>query len=215
MSAEPFTPRNDEPARIPALAAPYPDDVADLLRRMVLPAARAHDPIYTEFAARRTPAIFATLVRNRPLGEVIARLRSFTHGESGVPARQRELLAHRVTARLGAEYEWSLHAEVYGTKLGLDQDTIDATVTASPTDPRWTTQDTLTLWLADELLETNGISDELWAQLSERYDTQILLSMLFLVGFYATNSWLMNGIRVAPEPDTPLFPGHRATGAHS
>ena len=202
----------DAEPRVLPLRPPYSAEVAELLHRMTVPVGKENDPVYKDVAAQ-APTIFATVARNAALGETIAKTRTFTHSGSGIPPRQRELLAHRATARLGAEYEWSLHAAAYGANIGLDQDTIDATVTATSSDPRWTGTDALIIRLVDELIDTNQVSDELWSALSAEYDTSALLSLLFFVGLYTAYSWLQNGIRIQVEPGTPRFPHNRENEA--
>ncbi|KAA0085611.1 hypothetical protein CIW52_06885 [Mycolicibacterium sp. P9-64] len=191
--------------RISPLRPPFSPAAAALLRRMTVPAGKEDDPVYEAFA-ERAPAIFAILARNEALAELMAHVRAFTHGGSGIPTRERELLVHRVTARLNAEYEWSMHAAVLGVAVGLDQATIDATVTAEGSDPCWAGVDALIIRLVDELIDTNEVSDELWSALSVHYEQSEVLSLLFLTGLYTTYSWLGNGVRVQVEPGTPRFP---------
>lgn len=195
------------PIRIAPVTEPYSQDTADLIYRIRMPVGRSSDPTYRTLAAGPLPTFFALAARFPAFGETLVHLRSFIHTIPGLSLRQRELIVHRLTARLGNEYEWSLHAASYGEQAGLDQGTIDATVTTSPDNySEWSGADSLSVQLVDQLLDSNGIDDTLWSQLSEEYDEETVVSIIFLAGFYAQVSWVMNAVRIPNEPGTPRFP---------
>ena len=60
--------------------------------------------------------------------------------------------------------------------------------------------------LADELHDTNTVSDELWAQLTERYTDQQLLELIVTAGWYRTLAYVINAARIPPEPWAARFP---------
>jgi alkylhydroperoxidase family enzyme len=47
--------------------------------------------------------------------------------------------------------------------------------------------------------------DELWAQLSARYRDEAILELLMLAGTYRTVSYLVNSLRLPPEPGARRF----------
>lgn len=199
-----------EAIRILPAMEPYSKDTADLLQRIRMPVGRSSDPTYRSLAAGPLPTFFALAARFPALGETLVHLRAFIHTIPGLPLRQRELIVHRLTARLDNEYEWSLHAASYGERAGLDQDILDATVTTSPGSySQWKDSDLLSVQLVDQLVDSNGIDDSLWRLLSKEYDEETLVSILFLAGFYAQVSWVMNSVRIPNEPGTPRFPHNR------
>ncbi|MEX3758779.1 carboxymuconolactone decarboxylase family protein [Mycobacteroides abscessus] len=207
---------NIGPIRIRPATEPYSEDTADLLQRIRMPAGRSSDPTYRSLAAGPLPTFFALAARFPALGETLVHLRAFIHTIPGLPLRQRELIVHRLTARLDNEYEWSLHAASYGERAGLDQDILDATVTTSPGNySRWKYSDLLSVQLVDQLVDSNEIDDSLWQLLREEYDEETLISILFLTGFYAQVSWVMNSVRIPNEPGTPRFPHNRETTQRS
>lgn len=60
--------------------------------------------------------------------------------------------------------------------------------------------------LADELYETNTVSDALWARLSERLADDQLLEAVIVCGWYRLISYVINAAGVQPEPWAARFP---------
>ena len=60
--------------------------------------------------------------------------------------------------------------------------------------------------LADELHDTCGVSEELWAELAERFSEDELLELLIIAGQYRLISYIVNGARVELEPWAARFP---------
>ena len=176
-------------ARIEPLVPPYPDDVADDLRRMMPPGMA---PI----------ALFRTLAKNPRV------LRRFRRGSlldpGSVEVRHRELVILRTTALAGAAYEWGVHVAFFAGAAGLSERQVRATVRDDP--DAWSDMDRLILRLADELHEGAQLSDETFAALREALSEAQVLELLALAGFYRCVSYLVNATGVAPEPGTPSFP---------
>jgi 4-carboxymuconolactone decarboxylase len=188
----------DTTPRITPLEPPYDAETGEMLRRWMPPGA-AIEPL----ALFRTLAIHGELMsRMRPLGSGI-----LNHGQ--VSPRDREIVLHRTCARAGAEYEWGVHAVAFGQAVGLTEDQISATAFACATDDDcWSEEDAQLLRLADELHDTNTVSDELWAELSPRYSDQQLLELIVTAGWYRTLSYVINATRVPLEPWAARFPAH-------
>lgn len=126
------------------------------------------------------------------------------HGR--IDPREREILIHRACARAGAEYEWGVHAVAFGGPLGLTEAQLNATVNGAPDDPAWSEHDALLIRMADELHDTCTISDTLWRSLAASYESDQLLELLIIAGWYRLISYVINGVRVAPEPWAQRFP---------
>src|SRR6185437_424012 len=158
----------DTTPRIAPLEPPYDPDTGEMLRRWMPPAA-AIEPL----ALFRTLAIHGELMsRMRPLGSGI-----LNHGQ--VPPRDREIVLHRTCARAGAEYEWGVHAVAFAQAVGLTEDQISATAFACATDDDcWSEEEAQLLRLADELHDTDTISDALWTRLRTRYTEEQLLELI-------------------------------------
>jgi 4-carboxymuconolactone decarboxylase len=186
----------DATPRIRPLEPPYDTDTGEMLKRWMPPGAAA-EPL----ALFRTLAIHGELMsRMRPLGSGI-----LNHGQ--VPPRDREIVLHRTCARAGAEYEWGVHAVAFAQAVGLTEDQISATAFACATDDDcWSEEEAQLLRLADELHDTDTISDALWTQLRTRYTEEQLLELIVTAGWYRTLSYVINAVRIPLEPWAARFP---------
>jgi alkylhydroperoxidase family enzyme len=135
----------------------------------------------------------------RPLGAGIL-------GHGLVDPREREIVVHRACARAGAEYEWGVHAVVFGRPLGLSGEQLAATAAGAADDPVWSERDALLVRLADELHDTCAVSDGLWAELAGRWSAAQLVELLVIAGWYRLIAGVLNGLRVAREPWAERFP---------
>jgi alkylhydroperoxidase family enzyme len=187
-------------ARIGPLEPPYDAETGEMLKRWMPPGA-AVEPL----ALFRTLAVHPELMsRMRPLGSGI-----LNHGQ--VPPRDREIVLHRTCARAGAEYEWGVHAVAFGEAVGLTKDQVASTATGGADDACWSDHDAQLIRLADELHDTNTVSDELWAQLETHHTDQQLLELIVTAGWYRTLAYVINAARIPLEPWAARFP--RARGA--
>jgi alkylhydroperoxidase family enzyme len=53
---------------------------------------------------------------------------------------------------------------------------------------------------------TRDVSDELWAELRERWGEAELIELVMLAGFYGMVSSFLNATRVQLDPGVPGFP---------
>ncbi len=185
----------DMTARITPLEPPYDAETGEMLKRWMPPGA-AVEPL----ALFRTLAVHPDLMsRMRPLGSGI-----LNHGH--VPPRDREIVLHRTCARAGAEYEWGVHAVAFAETVGLTTDQLASTATGEADDGCWSDDDAQLIRLADELHDTNTVSDELWAELTARYTDQQLLELIVTAGWYRTLAYVINAARVPLERWAARFP---------
>jgi alkylhydroperoxidase family enzyme len=190
------------PPRIPPLDPPYDPQTADFLKRW-MPRDATIDPLNLF----RTLAVHEKLAsRMRPTGAGI-----LAHGR--ISPRDREIVIHRTCARAGAEYEWGVHAVVYGKPVGLTDDQVGATVHGAPDDPAWTDDhDRNLVELADQLHDTCTVDDRLWDALANRFTQDQLLELLIIAGWYRLISYVINGTRVQPEDWAARFPSAPTAG---
>jgi hypothetical protein len=97
-----------------------------------------------------------------------------------------------VTASCGAEYERGVHVSVFAAKAGLTG-----------------AQITSLIRLCDRLHESCTVDDALWAELTCHHSDETLLELLMLAGAYRTVSYLVNSLRLPPEPGASRFPPRR------
>ncbi len=184
--------------RIPPLEPPFEADVEHLLGKM-MPRNSPIPPL----------ALFRLLARNKPLAEAMQGLGSYFLGKKANPdealaSRDRELVIDRVCARCGCEYEWGVHATVYGARMGLSEPQIAAT--AAPDPAEFGGRDRLLLALVDALHDTAQVPDSLWAGAALHWSESQLLEILVLSGWYHAISYVANAARVPLEPWAARFP---------
>jgi alkylhydroperoxidase family enzyme len=148
--------------------------------------------------------IFATLARHPKLLKRWLVFGGHVMVASTLPARERELLILRTGWRCQAEYEFGQHAAI-GRQAGVTDDEIVA-VTRGPDDPSWSDDDARLLTAVDELVDDHRLSDATWAALSERFDVQQMLDLVFTVGQYTLVSMALNSLGVEREPGVEGFP---------
>jgi alkylhydroperoxidase family enzyme len=157
----------------------------------------------------RTLAVHEDLAsRMRPLGAGI-----LAHGR--LAPRDREIVIHRTCARTGAEYEWRVHAIVYGRPLGLTEEQLQATVHGTAQDPAWSQNDSELIELADQLHDTCTVDDRLWGGLAARFTDAQLLELVITAGWYRLIAYVINAAGVQHEPWAARFPAAPAGPAAS
>jgi alkylhydroperoxidase family enzyme len=181
--------------RIAPIEPPYdPETEAQLMKWM--PPGSGVEPL-TLF---RTLFVHPELSsRMRPLGAAIL-------GHGLIEPREREIVILRTCARCGAEYEWGVHAAAFGSAVGLTEEQIAATASATGDTESWSERDRLLVSLADQLYATNDIDDQLWAELAAAFSEPQLMELLVMAGWYRTISYVLNAARIALEPWAARFP---------
>ena len=109
---------------------------------------------------------------------------------STLPPRDREIIILRTGWLCQAEYEWAQHVWI-GKSNGLTDAEIEQ-IRQGPNDKHWSPFDTALLRAADELHADAFISDATWEILSERYNTEQLMDVVFTVGQYTLVSMALN-----------------------
>ncbi|MET0343985.1 MAG: carboxymuconolactone decarboxylase family protein [Polyangiales bacterium] len=127
-------------------------------------------------------------------------------GPGALSLRERELIILRTCARNGSEYEWGVHATLFGVEAGFDDAQLRATVHDGAEAVCWSARDRLLVQLADVLAEGTRVPDALWAALSGQFDDDALLELLMLTGLYRMVSTLTNALELPLEPGVARFP---------
>jgi 4-carboxymuconolactone decarboxylase len=147
--------------------------------------------------------IFRTLAKQPKMLEGIQRLGGFLLSGVGLPAREREIVVLRVGWRSGSVYEFGQHT-VIGLREGLAEDEIVRL--AQPSLEGWSAGDEVLVRFADELCETNDVTDATWAELASRWTEPQLIELVVLAGFYRLISGFLNTMRVELDPGVPGWP---------
>jgi 4-carboxymuconolactone decarboxylase len=138
--------------------------------------------------------VFGTLARHPKL---IKRWLVFANHvllKSTISGRDRELAILRTGWRCHAPYEWGQHV-VISRREGISDEEI-ARIAEGPDAPGWSTHDAAILRATDELHDTSTISDATWATLTERYDQQQCMDLVFAIGQYHLVSFALNAFGV-------------------
>ena len=114
--------------------------------------------------------------------------------KSTISGRDRELAILRAGWRCNAPYEWGQHV-VIGRREGITDEEI-ARIGAGPDAPGWSPHDAAILRAVDELHDTSTISDATWATLTETYDRQQCMDLVFAIGQYHLVSFALNAFGV-------------------
>lgn len=134
--------------------------------------------------------IFRTLAHHPKLMKRWTVFGNHILSKSTLDPRERELVILRIGWLCQAEYEWGQHV-VIGKSCGLSDEEIRR-IQDGPTVPGWDPFDALLLRATDELHDDAMIGDATWKELSERYNTQQLMDLVFTVGQYNLVSMALN-----------------------
>jgi 4-carboxymuconolactone decarboxylase len=132
---------------------------------------------------------------------------------STLSVRARELIVLRVAWHIKSEYEWHYHVG-YAAQIGMGLDEI-ADIIIGPEAERWNACDRSVLMAVDELWSRSRISDATWAALSDVFDRQQLMDLVFTIGQYVMLSWAIEalGIKLEDGVDKIGFDLKTASGA--
>ena len=180
-------------SRLAPLSPPYDSDVANTLERMMPP---GQEPL----------KLFRTVAHNRHLLDKLRSTGAYLLNYGSLGALDRELVIHRTCARCGCEYEWGVHAAIFGPVVGLTDAQLEATVNGGPDDPAWSESQGLLIEFADELHDTATVTDALWSAMSERYSPEQMVELVALAGQYHAVAFFANALGVAPEDGARRFP---------
>jgi alkylhydroperoxidase family enzyme len=114
---------------------------------------------------------------------------------------ERELILHRTCARCGSKYEWGVHVNAFARPLKISEEKIAGTLTAAWDDPVWSERESTLIRMTDELHDTNTVSDECWAPLSEGWTEKKIIEMIAIVGNYHGIAYITNALRIDLEPN--------------
>ena len=181
--------------RLTPLEPPYDPEIARTLTRMMPP---GQEPL----------KLFRTVAHNRHILDKLRSTGSYLLNFGTLDPADRELVIQRTCARCGCEYEWGVHAAVFGGQVGLTGDKLAATVTASADDDdaAWTEREALLVALVDELHDTANVADATWRALTAHYDEAQLVELVALTGQYHAVSYMANALGVEREEAAARFP---------
>ncbi|MFB4295159.1 carboxymuconolactone decarboxylase family protein [Actinomadura sp. NTSP31] len=156
--------------------------------------------------------IFHVLAHSRAALDDLRRATAACMKGTALDARTRELAILRVCARIGAEAEWAVHVEMFARDAGLSEAEVRATI-APPHSAPWSPHDLLVLAVADEIIATSTLSDELWGRVAAAFPPQEIVELLLVVTQYQKVACLTNALRLETPRGLPRLPGQAETAS--
>jgi alkylhydroperoxidase family enzyme len=144
--------------------------------------------------------LFKMLLNHPKLVRSWGRFGNYILSGSTLSAREREIAILRIGWLNQAEYEWEQHVLI-GKRAGLSDAEIDQ-ITIGPK-AGWSRHEAALLQAADDLYENSVVSDETWKTLSESYNTQQMMDLVFSIGQYNLVSWALNSFGVPLDDFLP------------
>src|SRR5262250_271142 len=149
--------------RVEPVSAPYPPELQAVFDR-IMPSGVSPLTLFTTLA--RVPRIYD-------------RFRAASLLDRGpVSMRHREIVIDRTCARCRCAYEWGVHVTFFSRRVELTPEQVRATVVGDADDPAWDNEERLLIRLVDELHDSAGISDELWAALHGAFCVDQILELI-------------------------------------
>ena len=149
----------------------------------------------------KVPNVFAVLMNHPRLFKAWGGLgRYILSEEQSLAPRDREIAILRIGWLNQAQYEWEQHSDI-GRTVGLSEDEIEC-IKKGPK-AGWGRHDAALVQAADDLFENSVVSDATWHTLSERYNTQQMMDLVFTIGTYNLLSWALNSLGVPLDDYLP------------
>jgi alkylhydroperoxidase family enzyme len=149
----------------------------------------------------RVQNIFLTLANHVPLAKRWMVFANHILHKSTLSPRDRELLILRIGWLCQSGYEWGQHVLI-GRQAGITDEEIEA-IKMGPGADIWSLKEKSLLQAADELRSDAFITDATWQTLSDSYNEQQLMDLVFTVGQYQLVSMALNTFGVQLDPDLP------------
>jgi 4-carboxymuconolactone decarboxylase len=145
--------------------------------------------------------IFRVLMNHPKLARAWSRFASYIlSDQQTLSARDREILILRIGWLNQAPYEFEQHVRI-ARGAGITDDEIER-IKKGPS-AGWNRHDAALVKAADDLFENSIVSDQTWQTLSERYNTQQMMDVVFTVGQYNLVSWALNSLGVPLDDYLP------------
>ena len=145
--------------------------------------------------------IFRVLMNHPRLTRAWSKFASYILSDQQTLApREREIAILRIGWLNQASYEYEQHVRI-GKAAGLSEDEIDR-IGKGPS-AGWGKHDAALIQAVDDLFNNSVVSDETWRTLSERYNTEQLMDVVFTIGQYNLVSWALNSLGVPLDEYLP------------
>ena len=145
-------------------------------------------PEQAELVGDWTHLIFSRVIVNNPkMYRTFVPHIEATIAKTSLPPRERQVLVLRTLATSNDTYELAHHIRISKTAQVTDD---EIAAFQSGSGDCLTDFDKMLVRAADELKRDQKIADDTWAALAERYSTEQLMEVVFVVGCYLTMAML-------------------------
>ena len=168
------------------------------------------------------PEVITQLLDNYPRGKdgLIRLFRTLAHSErtlsrmghgmvldkgSPLSVKQREILILKVSALCDCPYEWGIHIKAFARVSGLSEAQNKDTAEICPNPDLWTEEELLLLRLTKQVHQCNTVDDETWRQMQSFWNTEQIMEIIFICGFYHTIAYFNNVLQIEQEEGAPTF----------
>lgn len=177
--------------RIPPSSPPYAADIAPSMTRRTLPDGTS-------------PMLFRVIASSpRAWGKFIA---GSMLDPGPLSMRDRELVIFRTAARIGADYEWGMHATLFAERCAIDAAQLGALAKGTPDDQIWSDAERALIATVDALVADRHLSDDQYARMAAHFTPDQQLEIVQLVGFYQGVGLIVGAFGIQPEVGTPHIP---------
>jgi 4-carboxymuconolactone decarboxylase len=114
--------------------------------------------------------------------------------------RDREIAILRIGWLNQAPYEFEQHVRL-AKSIGITDEEVER-IKKGP-QAGWSNHDAALIQAADDLFEHSVVSDQTWNTLSERYNTEQMMDVVFTIGQYNLVSWALNSLGVPLDDYLP------------
>jgi len=175
--------------RIPPLGPPFPDDVLPSMTRRTLPDGTV-------------PMLFRVVASSpRAWGKFIA---GSMLDPGPLSMRDRELVIFRTAFRIGADYEWGMHATLFAPRCAIDEAQLQALADRAAHD--WSDAESALIATVDALIADRHLSDAQHQRMADHFSPEQQLEIVQLVGFYQGVGLIVGAFGIQPEAGTPHVP---------
>ncbi len=140
---------------------------------------------------------YSVLLNSPDLAGRIAHTGSYVRFESTLPDRMREIAALTASTEMGNVYERTIHTGDV-QKLGVPQSIIDAIVHQQPLGEDVSSEDSLPIRAARELLRVHELSSATFEDARSQLGDQGVVDLIGNIGYYTMLACLHVGLGVTP-----------------
>jgi hypothetical protein len=174
------------------LDEPFPEDITDKLS------------VYPRIGGKLL-SLFRTFANSaRFLDKAVPNL---LDDESPLPMRDREIVILRTCWQKGCEYEWGVHASVFGKLVGFTEVHLNDTCSKNLCSDLWVENELVLFSIVDALCEKGRLNESESKVFADNWSKEQQLEILALCGTYHTVSFVANVARLEPEPFAKEFSG--------